>query len=47
MDIHSKELFEFMKGVFGLSLDRDTVAGRVLLQRKFVHVSDVSVDLRS
>ena len=40
---YSQELFDFMKGV-RFEPGRDTVAGRVLLQKKFVHVSDVLVD---
>ena len=40
---YSSELFDFMKGV-RFELGRDTVAGRVLLQKKFVHVSDVLLD---
>ena len=37
---YSPELFDFMKGV-RFEHERGTIAGRVLLQKKFVHVSDV------
>jgi GAF domain-containing protein len=40
---YSSELFDFMKGV-RFEPGRDTVAGRVLLQKKFVHVSNVLLD---
>jgi two-component system, NtrC family, sensor kinase len=40
---YSPELYDFMKGV-RFEPDRGTIAGRVLLEKKFVHVSDVLAD---